>query len=508
MRTIAKALILVAALACAPRAHAATGCLTGTYKTFNETWNQSGGDPVWSGGSSVGCQTWLATSGSNQSIVSAPSTGTCSMSTHAWAYSNVLELASGSTSATLEAFGTTPLIPSGSNTTITFEFCYSSTTVTNYHQVFAIAYPDAGSNNAFSLSYATSGSGDFYVNGGTLVAISAAVVHLCTIVLNGASSSFACDGTTLTTFTAPAYAFSGLIWTGDTGTGGQANIYIGQVTMANSSYQGLASLALVDGTGGTNGTTVTQSLLNGATHCGVGGSAFGGWAYAAGSSTDKIEFSNAASTKFASSLSVCGTAYSGNTGISIDHHILSGSTPNATATYTFETTYPSIGIGMDYMTNSSGQYTGISADSFEMGWFINNCYSTSTTACGTPGTNFLFCIEQSNPVASAGCVVVTPGNHYWITGNNTSTGSDTVKIYNYNASTGVLGSLLATFTPSDTAMVPGDASSVIVGAVGAEPPDVTVDQYTNNLIIELNNPSIPILPPTAPATGAQGSSWF
>ena len=490
-------LILMLAKVCS-----ATCGTTGT--TFWEDWN-SGADPVWSGGWSVGHQTWLVATGSGESLTSSPPGS-------GWQCTNALKLATGGTATSLRAIGTVPYIPSGSTWTVNIEFAYDSTTVNGFAHVIDFNTPSGGTA-AFYLETSSSGSGNFYINGATSVSISANAHHTLTITdTSGSTCGFKVDGGSTTSFTCVAADFNSILLTGGTST---ANFYVGDINLSVTDHSGgFPPSQLTDMGGLTNGTTVTAAALTSSTHCPMGGTSNNAITYTAGSSTDSLEGSNSVTIPFPTSLSVCATSYAGNTGLSLQHNVPSTATPGAEAKINFETAYPTVSVGFYWYVHSASQYPRFDQAAFGPGgWFLTQCWSTVTNNC-TGTTGFLYdnlCIEQYSTGTVIACTQVSDANWVWVTGNWTTTGGstgDTVNVYSVNQTTGALGSLLATWNPIDSNFSPGTGSYFLLGAGGGEVPGVQVSSYYSNIILEYAHAAFPVLPPTASYNGARTTGIF
>lgn len=496
-----KSLWLALILTCSLPALAAPNCVDTTFTTFKETWNQASGDPYVPGGSSVGCQTWALTTGSGQSITTPVGTG--------WDFTNALKIVHGASAATLTSLGTMPLIPSGSNTTITIEMQPSAASSSSFRELVLFNTP--GGSTAIDLSTFTSDGtmcSEAINSCGTNWLINTGVTarNLIVITLNGASSSITVNGTSVITFTAPSQPINQVLVQGDTGTSA-ADWYYGLVGVANSTHKGgFPPSAFMDMAGLVNSTTVTNTTLASSLHCGNTGTGFNPIAYAAGGSSDSIEGSSAVTIPFPSSLSVCGSSFAGNTGLSLQHHSPSGSAPAAKVTWGFFTNYATVYVGgyiREVTAGNPGRMDQIGFEDGGAGWIGSFCTSTSTTACTPGSTNDLFCVEQEPAGADVGCTVVTFSTWYYLTGNRTASGNDTVSLYNVNQSTGAIGSLVHTFSPVDGAYTP-TSSALIFGALGSESPAATNDAYYSNWQAAYADGGLPLGPPAAPTFVTSG----
>jgi hypothetical protein len=483
---------LVAILfACSSLAFAAN-CSTGT--TFDENWN-TGSDPCGVASGSTCGQTW---SGTGATLTATPiGTG--------WDNTNVLELAHGASSPQPSAYGTIPYIPSGSNTSICFEFGYSSTTVTGFHYIFQFDYLTLGAGSAsaaYFAQYGSSGTGNIgFNNGAQSCAVSANARHTITITLNGASSQTKIDGTNCgSTFTAAAFPFMRFRMFGDTGTSA-ADMYFGHIAISTTGYSctpRTQPTSFFDGAGGTSGNTVTNATLLGGLHFDNDGASQNPPVYAAGTGSELIEFSNTHAPTFASPITVCGTAYTNNTGLSLQHHVVNG-TPTATATFFFDTTYAIKTVGFYITPNTSSVTTTAWTDQFSMNgsYFVHICTNTTPTGTGTctgTGSNFVFCDETSGAVVNH-CAAITNTNTYWLTGECNSGGSDEVSLYNVGAN-GSISTLIATTMP--WTFTGTNCPKFSVGAVGSENPGVTFDIYYSGLEKCVADCVFPLLPPFSP----------
>ena len=463
---------------------------TGT--TAWEDWN-SGSDPVWTGGSSVAHQTWLKVTGTTQAIVTAPYTG--------FVCANVLELPTAGTALELDAVGSIPYVPSNSGSVLPYdifmEFAYSSTTVNAFNTVLEFDYPGTGTI-AIQLENWTSGSGQFQVNGGTLFSMSAAARHILDFHLaSGSNNSYVTvdGGSHVGAFTVAAADWNRLRLFGSTST---ANVYVGNVyTSITGATGGFPPTSFFDSAGLSNGVTVTGTTLASSLHCGNTGTQFDPPVYTPGGSTDKMEGDTSNTIPFPTTLTLCGSSYTGSTGISLRHNAPSGSAPAAFASVKGYTAYATVYVGGYWKTNFAGNTTRVDQGGWGggNGWLWGSYSSSSSSCSGGAGGNgfFCICIEQEPAGSDIGCAPISNNTWYYITGDIVTNGHDTVSVYNVNQSTGAIGSLVQTFSPIDGGNLPGGWVFEL-GSTGSESPLTQADSYYSNWTFSQADGSLPLGP--------------
>lgn len=440
-------------------------------------------------GSTTGCvQPWSVTQGSaaSVSIVNSSTCGTGAPDTKA------VKLSAAATAVAIKAEGTIPYVKqsTGQGTVWTLYFCYDSTTVPAFAGLFTLKN-DAGGNGLNSY-WSSSGSGQIYWDGNTAVADGVNAWHKVVITqANGAgASSVAIDGTTLSTFTMAATDWNNLILTGNTT--GQANVYWDSTTLTGFTG-GFPPTEFADWAGQSG--TVTAANMAAGIHCGQNQSGN----YTTSGSAVTFSYVATSGNAFSNPISVCGASYTNNSNVAMR------ATWNATATSTtisrtINTTYGqgSTGTGITWTIGSISAFTQIDFYSISTHFWYQLCGSSDGATCGVGGSNttVLFCAEQSNPAqhTCSNLGAVTTGK-LWITGVNTSTGSDTIKAYNWS---GGLGSLIGTYSLSDTGF--NGAITKYYGDSGASAPGTTVTIDYWGEITDATG-TFPLLPPTSSGGG-------
>jgi hypothetical protein len=472
------------------------GCLTGS-QFFNENWN-SGAETEF--GASTLCNQWTIENGStsNISVTSAPTSG--------WNETNVLKLTHGTNAATIYSLGTFPYVVSTSNVTCTAEVYFSSTTYSSFFNFFSLSYIGAATQ-AYYIETSNS-AGNFYSRGSTSFSMTAGTRHVLTVTLNGSSSFLKVDGTTKDTFTAPAADYATISLAGDSGSSA-ADWYWGQLQCTPNSGGPSVSKwppsSLFDAAGGSNGTAPNSTNVLNGIHGGNMGAQYGTPYYTAGSSTDTLTYSGTyPCPTFASAVTVGGAGYTGNVGLAIDHHVPSGVSPEAYVEFSINSSYPNVYVGFCYGVYG-GTSTWMDTAGFFDDWVLNDCDSTSTTACaGTTGLSYhLTCVESLKSSSQQGCVQTSRNTLYWVTGTalggSGSSVNDSISFYNLN-SNGTVGSLIGTVTSVDNPF--SETIGFGCGALGSEPPSTSEDAICGNIIFEWADGSFPVLPPSNPAKNA------
>jgi hypothetical protein len=103
----------------------------------------------------------------------------------------------------------------------------------------------------------------------------------------------------------------------------------------------------------------------------------------------------------------------------------------------------------------------------------------------------LWCSEQgSGGTTTITCTPITNNTWYFITGNCTASGADTLDLYNVSGT-----SQIATSSLTDNGCAAGALNYFAFGAVGNEASVVQTDAYYSNVIFDLANATFPLLPP-------------
>lgn len=482
MRSISRCVALLTVLALA--ATAAWAQQRRVYPSgtaFEESFGNvaTNGDPCWSGGPSSCDQSWAVTAGSGQQIVSAPS---------GWG-GDALDLPAGATALELKSYGTLPTIPADSGFTLT---------VTVEMSAYDSGYPNlvvldnvAGQLEASFGDHSTG----FFEGLGNPCPAAAATVHTLEVVMNGAASKFLIDGVQCgADFSDPGYAPTQLVLYGSSAN----DVKFQEITIDGASVTGgWQPSSFADFAAQSGATTV--AAMNAGTHCFPGA---GGWV------ADTFTGTSAFSTdtgNFAAPLSVCGTDYSGNSGVSLELTWPTGSESEYAWEFDGNTTSTGLSgvvasMGFKWKTDApdTASFTdqaGIFASGGTFNFF-HVCGGTATTPCtGTSPTQLWICAEQTNGTSPNCYGPIAPGTWYWITMERTSSGNDLMNVYSW-PSLSELASLGLTDTPPTSA----DTAMEFKFGPAAETPGVPMDSWFSDIVFEYADAQFPVLPPTAVAS--------
>jgi len=239
-----------------------------------------------------------------------------------------------------------------------------------------------------------------------------------------------------------------------------------------------------------------------------------------------MEGANSPTIVFPANATACNSGYSGNTGLTLRHHVASTvTTPTAFVNLNFQTTYASgVSFGMYWQKNAGGvphqgfdalRFQGGNGGGTNTGPAFTQCWDNVRGVCqATGGTTYNeLCMEVtplSGPASNAGCFDYTDGVWYWFTVDWTTTGADAC-FYNVDQTTGALGSQVIAHLPNGTTSScvnstaqapfgPGGFATLVLGAVGAAPPTVTADTYYSNVLMDWIDSEFPLLPPSSATT--------
>ena len=485
-------------------------CGPGSGLTFNENWT-TGSDPYVSGGASTAKQTWSLASGSGQSLLSSGLPGS------GWNNTSILKMPPVSGGVVLTSLGTMPYVSNSSlSYDLYWEMYISSHTFASGDPLIELNYNGAGTN-AFVLYTQSSGTTGYYINGATAFTASQATYHCWHLhQVSGSTCELQIDGGTYTTFTCAIADFNQISVGGHSGATGET-VYIGNVQLVVSgvTVSPWPPSALFDAGGGTNGGTPTATTLLSSIHGSNEGTS-NLTPSISGSGSDTLTYSTShPCPTFASHVTVGGTAYTGNSGLTLDHHIPSGVSPGLIVEYPMGTSYANVAVGFCFGTFYTGTSTTFDAAGVTNIMVVNICDSTSTTTCsGSSGlTNHLICLESLYEGADQGCLQISNNTLYWLSfellsGTTPITG-DYMYVYNLN-SNGTVGSLVGSITQAASqgwaSWANNDAFAC--GTLGSAAPTATVDSVCGNVIFQYADEAFPVLPPLLSFLNPPTSSIF
>jgi hypothetical protein len=383
--------------------------------TFTEGFGDDGSALNWaSGGNSNFYQTWTVVSGTAPAVVSSPGTlisGVCP---------NSIEF---TVAGQISAYDI-PHIPAGTTFDLYFTF-YLTTSTSNFNTVMQLYDSTVA---AYVAQFKSDGNGSYQMQGSTAssaVTPSKNVWHLMRIhIQSGASSSYVnIDGGANATFTANSNGFNELDITGIASN----TYYFGNVYVPTNVYgPGPCNIdpnMIVDFTGNTSGTTISQANLNSGTEVGTGrwdgGGAFG---------TDT--YSNTVTPAFYTSKTACGTSNTGSVPGVMWKHDLHASNVGR---YAFTTNSANASFGfLFYNAQTLSDTTQLAC-----GWIAGTATDYAECNIQSTGTQAQFNVEVA-------CGGVSHGNNvnyslntlYWMEINYIGGGEHTISLY--NASTGAL----------------------------------------------------------------------
>lgn len=429
-------------------------------------------DSCWTSGP-VSCdQLWTQTAGTGAAIVSAPSGWTGS----------ALELPSGATRPALEAIGTIPTIPANTGLTLT-----ATVEISAFDSGFTniLELSDVANNQEVSIAEHATG---FYEGGGSPCTAAAGAVHTLKVVINGASSQFLIDGVQCgADFSDPGDAPYRLILYGGT----DFSTYWQQVTISGATVSGGWPPSALLNFAGQSGVPTATTLAAG-TQCGSG-------SYSEAGSSVTFAFDSTASLPaFAANESVCGTNYAGNSGVALK----ATWSPTASATswdYVINTSYTTIAVGFAWKTDAPNTVSFTDVFSIDSALFFHVCggQAPSGGSCsGTPGyvqnTDLYVCGEQADGTTPL-CAAISANVWYWVTIEETPSGSDDMRFYTYPALALVVDMPLT----GNTISAGINLHTYSLGDRGSEQPGVSFDCWYGNVLPEYADAQFPVLPPSA-----------
>jgi hypothetical protein len=407
-------------------------------QTFNETWNQTI-TPQETCFSTTDCvNLWHLIQGTAPTITTA---STCGATPSVGGFTNAIEMTSAATNPQIQTYGTMPWVPSYTSSA-SFDFywwmCWDSATEEGSGTL--VTLEDSSGDQLFFFG-PTGTNGSFYANGTSFATGSTnGLWHLYHVNYSaGTTCEIQADGGAFTTFPCfnqGNFNFISAILEGETG---DANFYFGPVYITAPNYIiGSWPVSAFSDWAGMSGTPTATSLAAG-THCGNSSNgSSSGWSQTA--NTGITFATSTGSTTFTNPLNACGTQYTGNTNISLEMEVSTTAGSGSAWENNYWTVYPAASIGQEFWFTGGPTQNTVGLDFFgivDADGTVNN-----VQLLGVSGSNQLNFENDALGTSNAIAVNLVAGTHYWMSFGVSSTGLDT--LYLYNQSTGsLLGSIVA-----------------------------------------------------------------
>lgn len=441
------------------------GCVTPPGTTLTDSF----GEGLYACGfnSDTGCgQMWITTGAGTVALVATPASatsGSCARS---------LDL---SGTATVSTYGSMPTIPAGSTVDVEFSLRIRTAGTPSFVTLFQLYNASGSGSGAVGINGANL-FGASYGLGATSSNFATSIntwykVHLHLAAGAAASCLEINDGGCTRTFTSTSVNDVTRV---RFGSGGGMAYDVGYVKINSAITGGFPPTSLTDLTGLSDGTTLTAALMLAGTHCGNG--TFSG-------TMSSMIASNTQTHSLLTPRSVCGTAYSGNVGVSIRHNL---NLSTNTVRYGFTTLSTQTSVGFLYfhpaLQSDNNQY-----DIAAFGTPIGDLITVETFGngsarrfrlelSGTGGTNY------ADNVATA-----ATNTWYWITVAHQASGTDQIGIYDATS-----GALLGAATIG--AQSSEVSSSFTIGHVGGGTAGSALYSYYSDILLDVASGLYPILP--------------